>query len=82
MKYSYQSSGGGIVLMLWLGMCVIMGIIGSFLWPYSVNTWLEFLGKDTALSGTQGFFLGMIPGIGWSSIAIAFATFILMLFLS
>lgn len=71
----------GVQVIMWVCMSIIMGIIGIFLWPYSINTWLEFIGKEPVFTATQGFILGLIPGIGWSSIAIAVFTWILMLFL-
>lgn len=60
---------------------LIVFAIGALLWPYSINTWLIYSGRDPALEWWMGGLMGFVPGIGQSCIPIAFITFILMLFL-
>ena len=62
-------------------MLLVGGIVGAFLWPYTLNTWLEFLGKAPAIVWWQGALLGFIPFIGHLTIPAAIITWILMLFL-
>jgi len=58
-----------------------MGAIGSFTWPYILNSWLVFIGKSSQVLWWHGFLLGIIPGFGEVSIPIAIFTWIAMLFL-
>ena len=55
--------------------------IGMFLWPYTLNTWLEFVGKPAVVVWWHGALLGFAPVLGQLSIPAAIATWILMLFL-
>lgn len=55
--------------------------IGALLWPYSINTWLVYSGREPYVEWWMGGLMGLVPGIGQSHIVIAFVTFILMLFL-
>lgn len=56
-------------------------IIGSFLWPYAINTWLLFLGKTTTVSWWICGLFSLIPQIGWFSVPVAFVTYVIMLFI-
>ena len=56
-------------------------IIGGFLWPYTINTWLVFSGKPPSITFWHGALLGLCPMIGQITIPIAVITCILMLFL-
>lgn len=63
---------------------VIFGIcaaIGAVLWPYSINTWLVYFGKEAAVVGWQGALLGFCPGIGQVTIPVAVITWVLMFFI-
>ena len=66
----------GILLMF-----AILAAIGAFCWPYTLNAWLAFFGKDIVIVWWQGLLLGFVPGIGQASIPAAVITWILMLFL-
>ena len=68
----------GIVVIIILGICAI---IGSVLWPYTINTWLLFFNKPVAINGWHGALLGFCPVIGQITIPAAVITWILMLFL-
>jgi hypothetical protein len=71
----------GLGLGFWLMLvCVLFGI-GALLWPYIINSWLVYSGRPVYIEWWMGGFLGLIPGIGQSSIPLAFITFVLMLFL-
>lgn len=70
-----------IKLFILVFVLVIFAIIGAFLWPYTLNTWLEFFGKTTTITHFQGALLGFCPIIGQLTILLAIATWILMLFI-
>ena len=57
------------------------GIIGIWVWPYTLNTWLLFLGKAAKVVWWQGFLLGVFPPLGILGIVSAIVTWIAMLFL-
>lgn len=65
----------------WIGILVIFGIIGAFCWPYAINEWLVFFGKNPVVVWWQGALLGICPAIGQLSIPVAVLTWIIMLFL-
>jgi hypothetical protein len=73
-----DAKAGCAVLLLWL---TISAAIGAFCWPYTINTWLVFLGKEPTFTVWQGALLGFVPGFGQASIGLAAFTWILMLFL-
>ena len=55
-----------VIGIFWL----LSGAIGSFLWPYSINTWLMWADKAQACTAWDGFFIGLIPILGsWSILA-------------
>lgn len=60
----------------------ISGIVGMFCWPYAINTWLIFLGKEATIVWWQGFLLGYIPFMGQAAIPAVIITWILMLFIA
>lgn len=61
--------------------CVIVGIIGGFLWTYVINTWLVYFGYVPCVLFWHGFLLGIIPKVGHLSIVCSIITFIAMLIL-
>jgi hypothetical protein len=68
-----------MILFVW----IITGpLLGAFAWPYAVNHWLQFLGNPKRLLWWQGSLIGLIPGFGQLSIALAVFTYIAMLFLT
>lgn len=64
----------GIVLMISAG-------VGSLCWPYTLNTWLIFFGKEPVIVWWQGALLGIVPYFGQASVIVAVMTWLLMLFL-
>lgn len=61
--------------------CLMSGVIGSFLIPYSINSWLLYAGKTVVVTRLQGFLWGLFPVFGFGSIPASFLTWIAMLFL-
>lgn len=75
--FAWLLSLGGMLI-------VIIGIvfaIGAVLWPYIINSWLIYSGKEPCIEWWMGGLMALIPGFGQSCIPAAFITFILMLFL-
>jgi len=56
-------------------------IIGTFCWPYSINTWLIYCHKTAAITWWQGTLISIVPGIGHLSLITAIITWVAMLFL-
>jgi hypothetical protein len=57
------------------------GIIGIWVWPYALNSWLIYLGKTAKVLWWQGFLLGVFPPLGILGIMVAIVTWVAMLFL-
>lgn len=70
--------GGCLVQIIILCICAC---IGAFLWPYSINSWLMFFGKDPIVVWWQGLLLGFCPGIGHITVPVAIFTWVVMLIL-
>ena len=68
-------------LLVVLVVLAISALIGGFTWPYTINTWLEFFGKEPVIQFWHGCLLGFVPYLGQASIPAAVITWILMLFL-
>lgn len=66
------------VLLFFWGLSVL---IGAFLWPYAINEWLVYAGKEPTCRWWHGAGLGAIPGFGPFCVPIAIVTWIAMLFL-
>jgi hypothetical protein len=71
--------GGGLVVGIFF-IC-IFGIIGMFVWPYTINSWLIYYGKVAQVVWWHGFLLGFIPKLGILGIVLAVFTWIAMMFL-
>ena len=76
-----KNSGCGVTSMGYLIIMGVCAIIGGWLWPYSINTWLVYFGKESALLWWHGALLGFCPVVGQATIPVAVITWILMLFL-
>ena len=74
---SYNSTLAAIIFVVML----ICAVIGAILWPYSINTWLVYFGKEPAIVAWQGAIIGFVPVVGQATIPVAFVTWVLMLFL-
>lgn len=71
----------GMIFASWIVILCIGALIGAFTWPYTLNTWLSYLGKEPSVVWWQGALLGFVPAVGQLSIFAAVFTWILMLFL-
>ena len=60
----------------------ISALIGAVLWPYTINTWLVYFGKQPSFAWYYGIILGFVPYIGQLSIILAAITWIAMMFLA
>lgn len=65
-----------IVAMLAIGF-----LIGALTFPYMINTWLIYFGKEAVVTWWQGGLLGFVPGLGQVGIPGAVVTWIAMMFL-
>ncbi len=76
-----QRGEAGAVFIFWIFMLVLSVILGAWLWPYTLNTWLEFFGKAPVVVWWHGVILSLIPFTAPATIPAAVITWILMLFL-
>lgn len=67
---------------LWLIIIGVLFAIGAILWPYTINSWLIYAGKDPYIEWWMGGLLGLAPIFGQTAIAAAIITWILMMFLT
>ena len=67
---------------LWLAVIAFVAVVGGFLWPYTINSWLVYTGKPPSVEFWHGALLGLVPGIGQSCIPAAVLTWIAFLFIS
>lgn len=77
MSKTLVGMGCGLLLLV----LAISGIIGMFCWPYTINSWLVFVGKDPCIVWWQGFLIGYVPFLGQASVPALIITWILMMFL-
>jgi len=70
------------VFIVWLIVLSISAVIGAVLWPYTINTWLVYFGKQPVFTWYYGAILGFIPFIGQLTIPLAVITWIAMMFLA
>ena len=68
----------GTLIAVVVAACVF---VGALLWPYTINSWLVFMGKPAVVVWWHGALLGFAPIIGQATIPAAIVTWILMLFL-
>jgi hypothetical protein len=64
-----------------LAIIALNAVVGAWLWPYSINTWLEFFGREPAISPIIGILLGFCPLIGKTTVPVAILTWLAMLFI-
>jgi hypothetical protein len=67
-------------LAVMLTVCLSMGIIGAFTWPYSINTFLVMADKEPVVVWWHGFLLGLCPVVGEFTIPAAVVTWVVTLF--
>lgn len=66
-----------VIVVLFFGV-----ILSAFLWPYTINTWLAYVGKPPEVVWWEGILLAFVPGIGQMAVFAAVVTWIAMMFLS
>ena len=54
---------------------------GALCWPYVMNSWLEFAGREPTAVWWMGAILGLYPRFGYVSLPLAGLTWVLLLFL-
>lgn len=67
------------IIVFFLVIVLICGAIGSFAWPYTINTWAEYMEWDKSpnynrVTGKTGFLLGICPIVGQITVAGAIIT--------
>jgi len=66
-----------VFVVFWL-ICVCAGAV---LWPYTLNTWLEFLGRPATVLWWHGLILGLLPIVSQLTFPAAVVTWVVMLFI-
>jgi hypothetical protein len=56
-------------------------VMGSILWPYTINAWLVFVDKPATMVWWHGAIAGVFPPIGFLSLPASLITYVAMLFL-
>jgi hypothetical protein len=69
--------GCGLLILIMLA----FACLGGWLFPYTVNSWLEYAGKEPQVKFWMGMIAGFVPGVGQLLIPAALITWMLMLFL-
>lgn len=73
------------MLAIWAIMVVLasafFGLIGGWCWPYAIDSWLIWAGKEACVCWWHGFLLGCAPGFGYLALPAAVITWIGNLFL-
>lgn len=57
-------------------------ILGAILWPYTLNTWLEFFDKAPQVVWWHGVLLALFPPTGRIMIGAAVITWVMFLFIA
>ena len=57
---------------------VLSILMGTFLWPYTINSWMEHYGKNGDVCWWQGALLGLVPILGPLSPVAAVVTWIVL----
>ncbi len=65
-----------------LAILSINGCIGGCCWPYAINSWLDWAGKDASIGWWHGFGIAYVPAVGQLHIPTAVITWIVSLFVS
>ncbi len=69
------------VFVIYLVVMVISAVLSAWLWPYSINAWLVYSGKEPSVLWWHGVLLGLVPGVSQACLPAAIFTWLLMLFL-
>lgn len=79
MKTSFVM-GAGLVILLFV--LFVSAAVGAVCWPYTINSWLVYIGKPPTCLWWHGALLGFVPYIGQASLPAAVITWVAMLFLT
>ena len=71
-----------VTLAGWLIGMLIGAAIGAVCFPYAINEWLVFAGKEAQITWWQGALMGFVPYIGHVAIPFAVVTWLLMMFIN
>ncbi len=61
---------------------LVYALLGAVCFPYAINAWLRFFGREGRVRWWQGLLIGLCPFIGTLSVPLAVLTFIILLFIS
>lgn len=61
---------------------LIIWMVSASLWPYTINTWLVYAGREPVITFWHGMILALVPYLGQLTVPAAVITWILMLFIS
>ncbi len=76
-----KSNDGIVGLIVFFILLIVGAAIGAVLWPYTINAWLVYFGKQPVFTWYYGALLGVVPYFGKLSIPLAVITWIAMMFL-
>lgn len=76
-----ERSDATITGWVFLFLLIALAILGAWLWPYTLNTWLVFIGKPASIVWWQGALLGVAPYVSRMTIPAAIGTWFIFLFL-
>ena len=71
-----------ITLIIMTIVFIICAMVGAVLWPYTINSWLTYAGREPVIVWWHGALLGFCPVIGQATIPLAVVTWIALLFLT
>lgn len=74
-----KTSDSGAFIVFAVVLVVFWVLVNAILWPYTINTWLEYLGREGVIQWWQGVLIGLVPVVNKFVIGAAIITFILML---
>lgn len=70
-----------VIAAVWFLALLFWVLVNALCWPYTINSWLEYLGRDAAVVWWQGALIGFVPVVNKFAIGAAILTFILMMIL-
>ena len=82
MKYGKEKSGLEVLLgcgFLMIVFIVVIALLGAC-WQYSINTWLEYAGKEPCIQYWKACLISCVPGVGQLAFPVAFITWLVMMF--
>lgn len=68
--------GCGMLTCLFVIVIALLGVC----WQYSINTWLEYAGKEPCIQYWKACLISCVPGVGQLAFPVAFITWLVMMF--